>query len=142
MADPRRYLLALSNPLVIFLAGMLLALLAVPDGGWVDRFYWVIISMTTIGYGDLTPASPLAKLLVALYLPVSVAALAQALSEISAISMRRSIRETDYGDRIGEELLRDECARAHDPNESLTEAEFLVSVLVKRKILDEATINT
>ena len=71
----------------------------------------------------------MAKVLVSLFLPVSVVALGQALTDVSAIVVRRSIREEDYGERIMGELLREECSRRADPDESLTEAEFLVAVV-------------
>eukprot|EP00966_Prymnesium_polylepis_P005299 122193-Prymnesium_polylepis.2 len=38
--------------------------------------------MTTIGYGDITPATLLAKLLATLYLPFAVIALADAVSDV------------------------------------------------------------
>ena len=80
---PRRYLLALSNPIIIVLVGRLLANVVVPDGDWVEKFYWAVISVTTIGYGDYFPKTVFGKLLTMVYLPVSVAALAQSLSDIS-----------------------------------------------------------
>ena len=94
-----------------------------------------------IGYGDYSPSTVLGKVLVMLYLPLAVAALAQALSDVQAISLRRAIRETDYGDRLAAEFLKTECSRADgDPDESITEGEFLVYVLVRRGIVDEQTI--
>lgn len=34
---------------------------------WVDSFYFVVITLTTIGYGDLTPTTPLTKLITIFY---------------------------------------------------------------------------
>ena len=137
---PRRYFLALTNPLVIMLLGLAIATVVVEEGGWVDCLYFSIISMTTIGYGDITPKSPLPKFFVMLYLPLSVAVLAQALADVSAIGLRRSIRETDYGDKLAEKFLFDECVKKANADESITEGEFLVTVLMRRQLVDETTI--
>jgi hypothetical protein len=34
---------------------------------WIDSFYFVIITLTTIGYGDFTPSTPLTKLITIFY---------------------------------------------------------------------------
>jgi hypothetical protein len=82
-----------------------------------------------------SPCAALAPFVASLSLPSSsarqVTALGDALSEVSSIAMRRSIRETDYLSQV-DALLLDE-ARG-DPDETLTEAEFLISVL-KSKLL-------
>lgn len=35
--------------------------------GWLDSFYFVVITLTTVGYGDLHPTRPLSKLLTIFY---------------------------------------------------------------------------
>jgi hypothetical protein len=34
---------------------------------WIDSIYFVIITLTTIGYGDFTPSTPLTKLITIFY---------------------------------------------------------------------------
>jgi len=111
--------------------------------GMVDSFYWSVVTMTTIGYGDITPSSMAAKVLATVYLPLAVIALADAVSDVQMIGLRRSIRETDFGKLADECLLRD--AVRDDPmipNEEpvLSEAEFLIDQLTANEIVDSAAV--
>lgn len=88
-----------------------------------------VITMSTIGYGDISPSTDLGKAVAICYLPLAVIALADAVSDVQMIGTRRSIRETDFSKLIDECLLRD--AIREDPTQPniepvLTEGEFLV----------------
>ncbi len=43
---------------------------------WLDAFYFCTISLTTVGYGDITPASPVAKVFIMVYILVGIGILA------------------------------------------------------------------
>jgi len=98
--------------------------------------------MTTIGYGDITPATTTSKILAIIYLPIAVIALADAVSDVSMIGRRREIRETDFSAQADTCLIRD-ALRDTKPNMEpvLTEAEFLIDQLVANKLVDEAAVN-
>lgn len=107
-----------------------------------------VITMTTIGYGDIHPVSPRAHLIITAYLPLAVIALADCLSELSMISVHKTIRETDYAKIADECLLRDalrglsakDAASAANLEPELTEAEFLVDTLTAHGLVDPAAV--
>lgn len=160
---PRRYAVALVSPALVLLVGVVFhyslirtpappleppADLAIVDW-WslVDGLYFSIISMTTIGYGDICPESPTSRLVACAYLPLAVISLADCISDIAMIRARKEIRETDYMRIIDECLLRDAFRgfapdRPGDPNfdPRLTEAEFLVDTLLEHGLVDQAAV--
>lgn len=132
----RRYMRATLGPLVVLLIGVAYSA-AVVDRSLVDTLYYSVVTMTTVGYGDVAPATNAEKAMALVYLPVAVTALANMLSDFKSISTRRAIRSDDHVSNVESLLLAE--ARG-DPTETLTEAEFLVGVLTQHGLIDQATI--
>ena len=65
--------------------------------GWslLDSFYFVIVSLTTIGYGDLAPTTPLTKLITIFYAINGVAILLMLLDEIRRIRQHKLDESVD-----------------------------------------------
>jgi hypothetical protein len=78
--SPAAYLNAVAVPLVFFALGALLGHLQ--GQSWADAFYYSTITLTTVGFGDFTPAGPLQKCAAIVFLPLSTAALANGVSSL------------------------------------------------------------
>lgn len=55
--------------------------------GWLDSFYFVIVTFTTIGYGDFVPTMPITKLLTILVSLNGVAVLLMLFDEIRRVRL-------------------------------------------------------
>ena len=136
----RRYALCLLAPTILFGVITLVAGLVhhLPPAACA---YFGVITMSTIGYGDFNPMTKLGKLCAIIYLPLGVTALADALADIAAIRTRRKIREGDYAAVADELLVREAVRHGRNPDETLTEAEFLAAALMANGLIDRETID-
>lgn len=61
---------------------------------WVDSLYFSFVSLTTVGYGDITPESDTGKLLAIIYLIVGIGIIGAFLNNmIKGVAARRRIKE-------------------------------------------------
>jgi voltage-gated potassium channel len=74
------------------------------DWGWVDSFYFSVITLTTVGYGDLAPSSSSSKLFTVFYIVTGISLLGAAMNEVvkrrgRRFEARRSKRRNQRGRR-------------------------------------------
>lgn len=66
--------------------------------GWslLDAFYFSVITLTTVGFGDFTPDSAFGKIFTAFYIFVGVAIILTFIDTMGDISLRRRGRGRDH----------------------------------------------
>ena len=70
------------------------------DWSWVDSFYFSVISLTTVGYGDFTPTTTLTKILAVFYVLNGVGILLAFLD--TAAEVRRERLRKQRGQEVAE----------------------------------------
>jgi voltage-gated potassium channel len=56
----------------------------------VDSFYFTVITLTTVGYGDLSPTQPLTKIVTVVFVIVGIGLLATFVAELAMYSIQRA----------------------------------------------------
>ena len=83
-----------SNIVIALAAGALLTGTVVyrllEDWGWVDSFYFSVITLTTVGYGDLSPTTPASKLFTVVYVIGGISLIGAYLNEVMKRRARRA----------------------------------------------------
>ena len=62
----------------------------VEDWGPVDSFYFTVVTLTTVGYGDLAPTNDWSKLFTVLYIFVGIGIIASLITTLAARSASRA----------------------------------------------------
>lgn len=120
-----------------------LVMMEAEDLRFIDAFYFSVTTLTTVGYGDLSPQKPGTRLFAVFYLIIGTMVIAKALGDIAAIPMEQHQMKLEkmvleqYGNELSLEELK-ELAEGGDNPDFCTRAEFVLGMLVKlRRVAEE-----
>lgn len=100
--------------------------IAVPEWSVLDAFYFVAVTLSSVGYGDLTPDGNGLKLFTGVYILVGVAVLGTALGELVSSLLDANVGESPAGRVIQWLAGGGGDKNADDDMEELSEAEMLL----------------
>ncbi|KAL7482743.1 hypothetical protein ACHAW6_008404, partial [Cyclotella cf. meneghiniana] len=63
------------------------------DWCWVDSLYYCVVTSTTIGFGDIVPIQPLAKVFAMIFIPLAVGAMGYILGQLASIIVEQRREE-------------------------------------------------
>ncbi|KAL3661355.1 hypothetical protein V7S43_013559 [Phytophthora oleae] len=132
-SDSNKALVHAFVPIVIsIMAGLIVGAIE----GWaiLDCFYYTLITITTVGFGDFSPKSQNAKLYAIFYLPLAVVTVAHGVGSILNELSARSVMKT----KISMKELLDMDA---DGDGKVSKLEYLSYMLVKLNKADQDDID-
>ena len=77
----------------------------VEDLLWVDSFYFTIVTLTTVGYGDIAPHTTAGKLFTIAYLLIGIGILVALITEVAGHAIRAN--EQHRGDLSTDDFSRE-----------------------------------
>ncbi len=92
--DPIRFRLMVY--LIIFfavVAGGTIGFKAIEGKSWVDAFYFIIVTMATVGYGDVTPATPAGKFFAVVLIVLGVTTFIGVFANAAELALSRREKE-------------------------------------------------
>ena len=60
---------------------------------WVDSFYFTVVTLTTVGYGDFSPQTDIGKLFTVLYIIMGLGLLSSFIIKLATINVPRNERK-------------------------------------------------
>lgn len=81
-----------TTSVALLIAAGTLAFHALEDWTWIQSFYFTVVTLTTVGFGDLHPTTDGSRLFTAIFILAGVAITVSALGVIGATYLRK--RET------------------------------------------------
>jgi voltage-gated potassium channel Kch len=72
----------------------------VEDLSWLDSFYFTIVTLTTVGYGDFSPQTTAGKLFTMAYLLIGIGILVALISEVASHVIRANSEHRESRDGV------------------------------------------
>jgi len=96
----KRFRALLLISIIYVLAGTVI-MMAIEGLRFIDGLYFSVVSLTTVGYGDFTPATDVGKIFIMVYLLIGIAIIAALINNLfrSALA-RRVIKKSPESDNI------------------------------------------
>lgn len=106
------------------------------DWDFIQAFYFCIVTTTTVGYGDLSPANQGSRIFTLFYIPISVCAVAAALGNFTAINFEIEAEKQKLA-ALSRKLDFAMLRELDTDGKGVDKCKFLVAMLVQTGVCDK-----
>ena len=111
--------LTLLAMLLLIIAGGTVFFHHVEGWSWLDSYFFTVVTLSTVGYGELVPATPMGKIGTTVFILVGLGIFAVAIQQFGAFAVKKREEHTEWLiARLGHHHPdpRDEPKAANDPD--------------------------
>jgi len=137
--DPWKYWKKRSYSILIILALLLIGagcMVKIEEWSFIEALYFCVVTVTTVGYGDLAVDSDSSKTFLIFYIPLSVCVVAGALGSIAAINIEKAADEKKIAN-LTRKLDFNMIREMDTDGDGVDKLEFLVAMLVQTGRVDK-----
>ena len=109
--------------LILIIAGGTVFFHHVEGWSWLDSYFFTVVTLSTVGYGELVPATPMGKIGTTVFILVGLGIFAVAIQQFGAFAVKKREEHTEWliarlGHRHPEHEAEPEAANDPDTPES------------------------
>ena len=64
--------------------------------GWLDAYFFTVVTISTVGYGELVPATPIGKIGTTVFILIGLGVFAVAVQQFGAFAMRKREEHVEW----------------------------------------------
>ena len=126
--------------MLLFLVGALL-FGYLEDWPFIDSFYWCVITVASVGYGEYSPKKQESRGLAIIFIPLSVGIISQGLASIVNIFIEEEIKKENAKLMSRELTMEDLDNMNTDDDGDVSQLEFVEFMLKTMKKVDQAMLD-
>lgn len=110
--------LTLLAMLILIIAGGTVFFHHVEGWSWLDSYFFTVVTLSTVGYGELVPATPMGKIGTTMFILLGLGIFAVAIQQFGAFAVKKREEHTEWLiARLGHRhsTPQDEPQAANDP---------------------------
>src|SRR6056297_2428235 len=89
-------ILTLIAMVLMIIAGGTVFFRFVEGWSWLDSYFFTVVTLSTVGYGELVPATPLGKISTTVFILVGLGIFAVAIQQFGAYAVRKREEHTEW----------------------------------------------
>ncbi len=93
---PNLYYVSILIALVMIIVGGTVFFHFVEGWGWIDSYFFTVVTLSTVGYGELVPATPLGRIATTIFIFVGLGIFGLAIQQFAHMHVKKREKHAEW----------------------------------------------